>query len=103
MKIALGEHSEIIITSDELSLFAYDKVRRGSVNVKPSVAPYGDRDVFSSFSYKTIKSGETFIITGEPDGVYTFGKEHIVETVKKVKRVSSSTNPLSDPAFLAKS
>ena len=102
MDITLTESGEIVLTADELAKFARAKSKKAAPDMRPSAESYGDADVFSSFLYKTIKYGETFIVTGDADGIYTFGDECIVEMIKSAKRVSPSTNPYSDPVFLAK-
>ncbi len=103
VKITLTENGEIVLTAEELAKFARSRARQDIAGAAPSSESYGDPDVFSSFLYKTIKHGETFIVTGEPDGIYTFADECIVEMIKPVRKVSPKTNPYSDPVFLAKS
>lgn len=102
MEITLTDKGEIVLAADELSRFAKKKVRTGAIDYRPSTTPYGDPDVFFSSSYKMVKGGEVFILTGEPDGIYEFDRECIVEMRRSVKKLSPSSTPYSDPAFLAK-
>ena len=103
MKISLSESGEITVSAEELAAFARRKVGASAPAYVPSSEPYGDADVFSSYSYKTIKHGETFVVTGDPDGVFTVAGEVTVEMRKEVRRLTPSSNPYSDPVFLAKS
>lgn len=101
MKIAMTEAGEIIMPASELALFARKKKKRASSDFYASSESFGDAEMITSLSYRTIKNGEVFIITGEANGIYTFGNECTVEMIKPVKKVSASSDPHSDPVFLA--
>ncbi|MBQ7715635.1 MAG: ATP-dependent DNA helicase [Clostridia bacterium] len=102
MDICVNDSGVVTISSDTLASFARQRIRRDTVTCYPSSDPYGDADVFSDLSLTMIKGGEVFKVTGEADGIYSVGGEYTVEMKKQVKRISSSSDPSSDPHFLAK-
>lgn len=102
MNIEISASGEIVLSCEELAKYARRRASLSPSAYRPAAAPYGDRDVFSSFSLTTIKSGEVFVVTCEPDGVFSFGKELIVEMKKDVRKLTPSSSPVTDAEFLAK-
>ncbi|MBR0303832.1 MAG: ATP-dependent DNA helicase [Clostridia bacterium] len=92
---------EIVISAKELSEFARAPSRTSSVECTPSVPSYGDPDDRYPLSYRTINRGRVFVVTGEADGIYTFGDELLVEMRREVRSIRPGVTPLSYPEFLA--
>ncbi|MBQ7669992.1 MAG: ATP-dependent DNA helicase [Clostridia bacterium] len=102
LNIGLAENGEILISAKELSAFAEKRIRPGSVDYSPSGPCRGYAEFSPRLSCTVTKDDEIFIVTGEPYCVYTYGNDKtVIEAAKQVKKLTSSVNPLSDPAFLA--
>ena len=103
MNITLSDRGDIILSPEYLSRFAKRRVRAGAVAYRPSVAPYGDPLPSRVYSYCTESRGERFTVEGEPCGVFRFADQYVVWMTRRVKKVTPSVTPYSDPAFLAAS
>ena len=102
LNIDLTDNGEIVISAKELSAFAERRIRPGSVNYSPSGPAHGYAENSPRLSFTATKGDEIFIVTGEPNCIYTSGNDKtVVEVLKQVKKLNSSVNPLSDSAFLA--
>lgn len=105
MKLELGKHGEIVMSAKDLSAFAENKIRRGSVTFSQAGPVSGYvHDLYPKLSHTTIRRGEVFVITAEPFAISTYVNGYdcaCVSLRKPVKALTSALNPLTYPDFLA--
>lgn len=101
MKITLNENNEIILAAADLAAFAASKVKPSRLAFSESFSNLSSGELMTPLSYKIIKGGEVFVVTGEHNGIFNTAGGLAVEKTKRVKRLTSRTTPFSDAKFLA--
>ncbi len=102
MNITLSENGEIVVTSAYLASFAERKMKTERLPFTPVFAKDNCiSDIFTEPTVRLIHGGVVFIVTSQPDIIFTTPDNCTVEKIRCLKKLSASSNPYSDPRFLA--